>query len=68
MRSYLYAYFDCLLVYSANNLGALVLGAYTDPLGLDSARAQRDLQTGKALAYTCYQMYGSFVPILFLLI
>ena len=37
-------------------LGALALGAYTDPLGLDSTRAQRDLQTGKALAYTCYQM------------
>lgn len=36
--------------------GALALGAYTDPNGLDSPRAQRDLQTGKALAYTCYQM------------
>jgi len=37
--------------------GALALGAYTDPNGLDSPRAKRDLQTGKALAYTCYQMY-----------
>ena len=38
--------------------GLLALGAYTDPLGLDSPRAQRDLQTGKALTYTCYQMYA----------
>ena len=38
--------------------GSLALGAYTDPAGLDSVRAQRDLQTGKALAYTCYQMYA----------
>merc|ERR1711935_545560 len=37
----------------------LALGAYTDPNGLDSDRAQRDLRTGKALAYTCYQMYAS---------
>jgi mannosyl-oligosaccharide alpha-1,2-mannosidase len=28
--------------------GSLVLGAYTDPLGLDSERAQRDLKVGKA--------------------
>jgi hypothetical protein len=27
--------------------GLLALGAYTDPLGLDSERAQRDLKTGK---------------------
>jgi Glycosyl hydrolase family 47 len=27
--------------------GMLALGAYTDPLGLESARAQRDLQTAK---------------------
>jgi len=39
--------------------GLLALGAYTDPNGLDSARAQRDLRTGKALTYTCYQMYAS---------
>jgi len=39
--------------------GMLALGAYTDPNGLDSDRAQRDLKTGKALAYTCYQMYAS---------
>mmetsp|Transcript_38249 Transcript_38249/g.58081 ORF Transcript_38249/g.58081 Transcript_38249/m.58081 type:complete len:302 (-) Transcript_38249:229-1134(-) len=38
--------------------GALALGAYTDPKGFDSFRAQRDLQTAKALAYTCYQMYA----------
>jgi Glycosyl hydrolase family 47 len=38
--------------------GLLALGAYTDPTGLDSARAQRDLQTAKALSYTCYQMYA----------
>eukprot|EP00978_Attheya_sp_CCMP212_P024916 scaffold79109_cov47-Attheya_sp.AAC.1 len=38
--------------------GSLVLGAYTDPLGLDSERAQRDLKVGKQLAYTCYQMYA----------
>jgi Glycosyl hydrolase family 47 len=38
--------------------GLLALGAYTDPTGLDSARAQRDLQTAKALTYTCYQMYA----------
>ncbi|GFH56442.1 hypothetical protein CTEN210_12918 [Chaetoceros tenuissimus] len=38
--------------------GLLALGAYTDPNGLDSKRAQRDLQTAKALTYTCYQMYA----------
>jgi hypothetical protein len=38
--------------------GLLALGAYTDPRGLDSPRAQRDLKTGKALTYTCYQMYA----------
>jgi len=38
--------------------GALALGAYTDPNGLDSPRAQRDLKTAKALTYTCYQMYA----------
>ena len=27
--------------------GMLALGAYTDPLGLESTRAQRDLQTAK---------------------
>jgi hypothetical protein len=37
--------------------GTLALGAYTDPLGIDSARAQRDLRIAKALMYTCYQMY-----------
>jgi len=38
--------------------GLLALGAYTDPQGLNSERAQRDLKTGKALTYTCYQMYA----------
>lgn len=38
--------------------GLLALGAYTDPLGLESERGQRDLKTGKALTYTCYQMYA----------
>jgi hypothetical protein len=36
--------------------GLLALGAYTDPDGLTSTRAQRDLKTAKQLAYTCYQM------------
>ncbi len=39
--------------------GLLALGAYTDPNGLESERAQRDLKTGKALTYSCYQMYAS---------
>ena len=38
--------------------GLLALGAYTDPLGLTSDRAQRDLTTARALTYTCYQMYA----------
>jgi Glycosyl hydrolase family 47 len=38
--------------------GLLALGAYTDPLGLESERAIRDLKTAKALTYTCYQMYA----------
>ena len=38
--------------------GLLALGAYTDPLGLESERAQRDLKTAKALTYTCYQTYA----------
>jgi mannosyl-oligosaccharide alpha-1,2-mannosidase len=38
--------------------GLLALGAYTDPLGLESPRAQRDLRAAKALTYTCYQMYA----------
>ena len=38
--------------------GALALGAYTDPEGLDSPRAQRDLKLAKAVTYTCYQMYA----------
>jgi Glycosyl hydrolase family 47 len=38
--------------------GLLALGAYTDPLGLDSPRAQRDLTSARALTYTCYQMYA----------
>jgi len=38
--------------------GLLALGAYTDPLGLHSKRAQRDLKTARAVTYTCYQMYA----------
>ncbi|CAB9517990.1 oligosaccharide 1,2-alpha-mannosidase [Seminavis robusta] len=38
--------------------GLLALGAYTDPLGMDSHRAKRDMKVGKALTYTCYQMYA----------
>eukprot|EP01033_Poteriospumella_lacustris_P000486 gene487-326_t len=37
--------------------GMLALGAYTDPLGLDSGRAQRDLAVAKAMMYTCREMY-----------
>ena len=37
--------------------GVMALGAYTDPLGLDSARAQRDLSVAKALMFTCREMY-----------
>jgi mannosyl-oligosaccharide alpha-1,2-mannosidase len=37
--------------------GMLALGAYTDPLGLDSGRAQRDLAVAKAMMYTCHEMY-----------
>lgn len=40
--------------------GLLALGAYTDPEGLESKRAQRDLKTARALTYTCYQMYARF--------
>lgn len=39
--------------------GLLALGAYTDPDGLESKRAQRDLKTAKALTYSCYQMYAA---------
>jgi hypothetical protein len=35
-----------------------VLGAYTHPAGIQSKEAQRQLKTGKQLAYTCYQMYA----------
>ena len=38
--------------------GMLALGAYTHPDGLQSTEAQRQLKTGKQLAYTCYQMYA----------
>ena len=37
--------------------GALALGAYTNPDGIDSERSKRDLGVAKALMYTCYQMY-----------
>mmetsp|Transcript_27230 Transcript_27230/g.40969 ORF Transcript_27230/g.40969 Transcript_27230/m.40969 type:complete len:444 (+) Transcript_27230:1202-2533(+) len=38
--------------------GLLALGAYTDPQGIESKRAQRDLKTARAITYTCYQMYA----------
>ena len=38
--------------------GLLALGAYTDPTGLESDRAQRDLKTARALIYTCYEMHA----------
>ena len=38
--------------------GSLALGAYQNPDGLDSPRAQRDLLIGKAITHTCYQMYS----------
>ena len=38
--------------------GALALGAYTNPDGLESPKAQRDLKLAKAVTYTCYQMYA----------
>lgn len=38
--------------------GLLALGAYTDPRGLESERAQRDLKTARGITYTCYQMYA----------
>lgn len=37
--------------------GLLALGAYTDPTGIDSPRAKRDLRVAKALMYTCREMY-----------
>ena len=37
--------------------GMLALGAYTDPNGIESDRAQRDLKVAKALMYTCREMY-----------
>jgi hypothetical protein len=45
--------------------GMLALGAYTDPQGLDSARAQRDLQTAKvSIALTpvvCCRVYSQSI-------
>lgn len=35
-----------------------MLGAYTHPDGLASTKAQKQMKTGKQLAYTCYQMYA----------
>jgi len=43
---------------SPTHPGALALGAYTNPAGLDSPAAQRDLKLAKAVTYTCYQMYA----------
>ena len=38
--------------------GTLALGAATDPYGIESPRAKRDLQTARALAYTCHEAYA----------
>jgi mannosyl-oligosaccharide alpha-1,2-mannosidase len=38
--------------------GALALGAYTNPEGIDSPRSVRDMKLAKAITYTCYQMYA----------
>lgn len=38
--------------------GMLALGAYSDPNGIDSFRAMRDLKIAKDLMNTCYQMYN----------
>jgi mannosyl-oligosaccharide alpha-1,2-mannosidase len=40
--------------------GLWALGAYTNPDGLHSPKAQRDLAHAKAITYTCYQMYARF--------
>lgn len=37
--------------------GTMALGAYTDPRGLESPRAKRDLAVAKSLMYTCREMY-----------
>jgi len=37
--------------------GTMALGAYTDPLGIKSNRAQQHLSVAKALMYTCREMY-----------
>ena len=38
--------------------GTLALGAATDPYGIESPRAKRDLRTARALAYTCHEVYA----------
>ena len=38
--------------------GTLALGAATDPYGMESPRAKRDLRTARALAYTCHEVYA----------
>eukprot|EP00979_Chaetoceros_neogracilis_P014933 scaffold5074_cov123-Chaetoceros_neogracile.AAC.1 len=43
----------------ASSTSLLALGAHTDPLGVDSERAKRDMKTAKDLTYTCYQMYST---------
>jgi mannosyl-oligosaccharide alpha-1,2-mannosidase len=40
--------------------GLWALGAYTNPDGFQSPKAQRDLVNAKAITYTCYQMYARF--------
>ena len=54
-------YFKSTMEHLACLMGGLLatIGAYTNPNGLESERAQRDLKTAKALTYSCYQMYAS---------
>ena len=46
---------SCSMIYFCK-IGLLALGAYSDPNGINSERAQRDLKTARAVTYTCYQM------------
>lgn len=60
MYIYIYIYSNgltnSLFSFSFPTIGLLALGAYTDPNGIESERAQRDLKTARAVTYTCYQM------------
>jgi len=45
--------------------GLLALGAYTDPLGLESSRAQRDLKTGRVCYMLLFMAEGVFSALSF---